>query len=252
MHPVLFKVGPITIYTYGVLVFLGVIITYWLCLREAGKEKINKEVFSNIFFWTIIFGFLGARLLYIILEWRLFLEEPLSFIFGRSGFVFYGGLISGIFGLWLLVKKFKLPFLKIADILVLYLPLGHFFGRLGCFSYGCCYGKPTNSWIGIKFLPNSPAGLLGTKVIPTQLIEAFFLLIIFFILQYSKKKKNFPGKITIIYLTLYSIFRFFIEFFRGDYRGGIGILSTSQIISIITLITVFIILYQINTINKNI
>ncbi|MCM8773656.1 MAG: prolipoprotein diacylglyceryl transferase [Candidatus Omnitrophica bacterium] len=247
MHPILFKAGPITIYTYGVLVFLGVIITYWLCLKEAAKEKIDKEVFSHIFFWAIIFGFLGARLLYIVLEWRLFLEEPLSFIFSRSGFVFYGGLISGISALWFLVKKFKLHFLKITDILAFYLPLGHFFGRLGCFSYGCCYGKPTNSWIGIKFPPNSPAGLLGTKVIPTQLIEAFSLLIIFFILQYSKKKKKFNGQITIVYLTLYSIFRFFIEFFRGDYRGGIGIFSTSQIISIITILIVSILLYQINT-----
>ncbi|OQX88164.1 MAG: hypothetical protein B6D55_01260 [Candidatus Omnitrophica bacterium 4484_70.2] len=113
------------------------------------------------------------------------------------------------------------------------MPLGHSLGRWGCFFNGCCYGKPTTSWIGVKFPPDSPAGILGEKVIPTQLISLFFLLVIFFILLNLRKRKKFKGEIFLSYLILYGIFRFIIEFFRGDPRGYIFIFSTSQFISLI-------------------
>jgi len=236
MYPVLFKLGPLTIYTYGFFVLLGVIITYWLSLKETAWQGIDKNSFSNLFFWTIIFSFVGARFLYIVVEWRIFVEYPLRVVLGRSGFVFYGGVIGGLLALYVLVKKYNLKFLKVADILALYIPLGHAIGRIGCFCYGCCYGRPTDSWIGIQFPPHSPAGILGTKVIPTQLISLFFLLIIFFILLNIKRRKKFNGQIFLSYLVIYGIFRFIIEFFRGDPRGYIWIFSTSQWISIIVVV----------------
>jgi phosphatidylglycerol:prolipoprotein diacylglycerol transferase len=113
------------------------------------------------------------------------------------------------------------------------IPLAHAFGRIGCFSYGCCYGRPTNSWIGILFPPDSPAGILGTKVIPTQLVEASFLFVLFFILKFLNTHKKFNGQIISVYLISYGIFRFVIEFFRADPRGNVFFLSISQFISII-------------------
>jgi phosphatidylglycerol:prolipoprotein diacylglycerol transferase len=106
--------------------------------------------------------------------------------------------------------------------------LAHALGRIGCFSYGCCYGRDTGSFIGMLFPPQSPAGSLGVKVIPTQLIESFTLVIIFIVLNFLKKYKEFEGQIFIYYLMLYAIVRFIIEFFRGDERGQILFLSVSQ------------------------
>lgn len=233
MFPILFKIGPITIYTYGVFVFLGILSGYLFCLKEAKKENIESKVFADIIFWSILFGFIGARIFYILVEFEHFLKNPIAFIFSRAGFVFYGGVIFGLGTFYLLTKKHKLNFLRLADIVALSIPLGHSLGRLGCFFYGCCYGKPTTSWIGIRFPLDSPAGSSGVKVIPTQLISAFFLLLLFFTLLIIRKKQRFRGQILLSYFTFYGLFRFIIEFYRGDPRGYIGFLSTSQFISLI-------------------
>ncbi len=233
MYPVFFKIGSFSLYTYGVLVFSGVLLVYLSSLREAKRENIDKKNFSDIIFWSILFGFIGARVFYILVEFEHFSDSPLRFIFGRSGFIFYGGIIFGLGTFYLLARKHKLDFLKLVDIISLNIPLGHALGRLGCFSYGCCYGLPTSSWIGIKFPPNSPAGSLGVKVIPTQLISFLFLLLLFFTLLAIKKKQKFKGQIVLSYSILYGLFRFIIEFYRNDPRGAIGGFSTSQFIALI-------------------
>ena len=236
MFPILFKLGPITIYTYGAMVFLGVIAGYFVCKAGASKEGISTKVFSNIFFWAVIWGFIGARVVYILVEWEWFLSNPLSVILSRSGFVFYGGIISGILTLLTLAKKYKINLLRAADIGALGIPLGHALGRIGCFCYGCCYGKPTDSSWGILFPPESPAGLSGVKVIPTQLISALFLFLIFFLLLILKKYRGFDGQILLSYGICYGIFRFIIEFYRGDPRGEIFSLSTSQFAALVVII----------------
>jgi len=236
MFPILFKLGPVTIYTYGVFVFLGVIASYLVCKKQADKEGISRKIFSHIFFWALVWGFLGARVVYILVEWKWFLSNPLSVILSRSGFVFYGGIISGILSLLILAKKYKINLLKSADIAALGIPLGHALGRIGCFCYGCCYGKPTDSSWGILFPSGSPAGLSGARVIPTQLISALFLFLIFFLLLILKKYKRFDGQILLSYGICYGIFRFIIEFYRGDPRGEIFSLSTSQFAALVVII----------------
>ncbi|MCK4917956.1 MAG: prolipoprotein diacylglyceryl transferase [Candidatus Omnitrophica bacterium] len=233
MHPILCKIGPLTLYTYGLFVFLGVSLSYFICSREAKKQKIDSDIFSNIFFWLLIMGFLGARIIYIFVEWKGFLNDPFSLIFNNSGFVFYGGVIFGIGTLWYLSRRYKIAILKLADILALGVPLAHSLGRVGCFFYGCCYGMASNSFFGVLFPPDSPAGYLGVKVIPIQLISSFFLFIIFCFLMFIKRKKKFQGQLAILYIFLYSVFRFCVEFFRGDSRGNVYYLSTSQFISVI-------------------
>ncbi|MFA7677855.1 MAG: prolipoprotein diacylglyceryl transferase [Candidatus Omnitrophota bacterium] len=232
MHPVLFNLGFLTIYTYGFFVLLGVVFGYLVSLRLAKSEGMDQEKISNIFFWIVVAGFLGAKILYIIVEWKYFLEAPLSLI--RSGFVFYGGLISGFLTLVLLARKHNLKLFKLLDVFSVGVVLGHAFGRVGCFFYGCCYGKPTATFLGLLFPASSPAGTLGVKVIPTQLISAGFLFLLFFILLRFYRKKSYDGQIFIRYVFIYSVFRFFIEFFRGDPRGGLGLFSTSQLISLVS------------------
>ncbi len=233
MHAILFKLGPITIYTYGLFVFLAVVSGYFVCSQEAKRQGISKDVFSNIIFWTVIFAFIGARLLYVVVEFNQFLQSPLAILFGRSGFVFYGGILFGFVALVVLTKKHNIKFAKFGDVIALALPLGHALGRIGCFFYGCCHGRPTDSWIGVLFPLDSPAGIFGVKVIPTQLISAVFLILLFAFLMSYRKRKKFDGLIGIYYLVFYGVFRFIIEFFRGDPRGYLGPLSTSQLISLV-------------------
>lgn len=232
MHPILFKLGPINIYTYGVFVAIGVILGYFAALSQAKREKVDIQVFSDIIFWTLIISFIGARVFYLLVEFKSFLASPWAMLFSRSGFVFYGGLLSGAVYLYLRVRKHN-NFLKFYDSLILGLPLGHSFGRLGCFFYGCCYGRPTDSFIGILFPSDSPAGALGTKVIPIQLFSAAGLLLIFFALRVIAARKKFDGQLFLSYLIIYGVFRFIIEIFRGDPRGTIFYLPTSQFVAVI-------------------
>lgn len=236
MHPHLFNLGPIPIYTYGFFVFLGVLFSYFIAIKEANRVKIETKVFSDIFFWSLLSAFAGARLLYILVNLNHLFTDPWDIIFSRSGFVFYGGIISGGVAIYYLAKYYKIKFLKLADIFSMVIPLGHSLGRIGCFYYGCCYGRPTDSWLGMKFPANCPAGSLGVKVIPTQLIEALFLLLIFAILFILQRRKHFLGQIFIAYLILYGSFRFIIEFFRFDPRGQFLNLSTSQYIALLAII----------------
>ncbi|MCK9615341.1 MAG: prolipoprotein diacylglyceryl transferase [Candidatus Omnitrophica bacterium] len=236
MHPILFKFGSFTIYTYGFFVFLGVLFGYFFCLKQAKRENINKSVFSDIIFWTLIFSFLGARVFYIFADFENFLLNPLEILLSRSGFVFYGGVVFGIIALYALAKLHKINFFKLSDIIVSGVPLAHAFGRLGCFSYGCCYGRPTDSFLGVLFPKDSPAGFAGVRVIPTQLIEALSLFLLFLALIFLRKRKKFDGQLLAFYLIFYSIIRFIIEFLRGDPRGSVFFLSLSQFISVILMV----------------
>ena len=205
-------------------------------MKQAKRQGIDKNIFSDIIFWTLIFSFIGARFFYIFTDFENFLRNPVEMLLSRSGFVFYGGVVFAIITLFVLAKLHKINFLKLADIIVLGVPLAHAFGRLGCFSYGCCYGRPTNSFIGVLFPKESPAGGLGVCVIPTQLIEAFFLILLFVVLLFVKNRKKFDDQILVFYLIFYSVLRFVIEFFRGDPRGNVFFLSLSQFVSLLLLV----------------
>jgi len=213
MHPVLFNIGPLTVYTYGVFVFLGAAAGYFICLKLAQRQGLDKNILFDILFWGLCWGFIGARLLYILIEYRRLLEDPLSVILSRSGFVFYGGVISGLGAVYLLARKHKIKFLKLADILATAMPLAHSLGRLGCFSHGCCYGS--------------------VKGIPVQLVCSGFLFLLFCLFWFLKGKDKAYGKIASYYLIFYGAFRFVIEFYRADPRGYILFMSTSQFISLI-------------------
>jgi phosphatidylglycerol:prolipoprotein diacylglycerol transferase len=236
MFPVLLKLNifgfPLTIYTYGAMVSLGVLVSLTILVRMAEREKMNPDHIMDILIWVLLSGFAGARLVYIIVEWKTFLAAPVAVALSRSGFVFYGGLISGIIAAIWRIKKMKLNLWKTLDMFAIVVPLGHAFGRIGCFAFGCCYGRVAHSWLGVQFPKTCPAGASGIPVIPTQLIEASGLIILFMLLWLINRKKDFNGKVAAAYLVFYSIMRFIMEFFRGDDRGAIWFLSTSQIISI--------------------
>lgn len=233
MYPVLFKFGPFTIYSYGVLVAIGCLFGFFYVQKEAKRTVADSEKIMRLFLWVLISGFLGGRILYILVEWENFLHDPLRTIFSRGGFVFYGGFILAFtVGIWQ-ARREGLHLWETSDIFAPAVAIAYAIGRIGCFLNGCCYGRPTTSWIGVTFSPESLAGSLRKPLIPTQLFSSLGSFIAFAILLYLKPRKKFAGQLFWVYVFLYAVTRSIIEVFRGDPRGHIWIFSTSQFIGII-------------------
>ena len=233
MYPVLFKLGPFTIYTYGLMVAIGCLVGFFYVRGEARRIGFDADKIMSLFLWVLISGFAGGRILYIIVEWERFLNEPLRTIFGRGGFVFYGGFILAFgIGIWQIRRK-SLNIWKTADIFAPAVAVAYAIGRIGCFLNGCCYGRSTDSWLGVSFPPESPVGSLGEPLIPIQLISSLNLFIIFAVLIILRPYKKFDGQLFWIYVLLYGVSRSIIEIFRGDPRGHIWMFSTSQFIGIV-------------------
>jgi phosphatidylglycerol:prolipoprotein diacylglycerol transferase len=232
MLPVLFKIGPLTLHTYGLLAAIGLFTGVILSSRRAAKEGFDGDLAMDLGFYIVVAAVVGARLLYVIVEHRMFENDPIRiFKMWEGGLVFYGGVLAAIpVAVWFL-RKHKLPFWTMADIYAPYLALAHAIGRLGCLAAGCCYGKPTTSWLGIAFKdPQAIAEPKNVTLFPTQLFDSGNELLIFFILIAARPHKKFNGQIMLMWLMMYSVGRFFVEMFRGDPRGWIidDVLSTSQ------------------------
>jgi phosphatidylglycerol---prolipoprotein diacylglyceryl transferase len=227
MHPVLFTIGPIKIYSYGVMLAIAFLLAFKLASRRCELFNINRDILNNLAIILLISGIAGSRLLYVFSNWHYFLKHPLDvFMISKGGLVFYGGLIFSFIAGIVYAKLSNFSALDTADLIAPFLALGHSIGRIGCFLNGCCFGKPTDSAFGICF-PHS----IG-KVYPTQIFSSVGLFFIFVLLFYIQKKRVFKGEIISIYLILYGTFRFFIEFLRGDLRPILYILSLTQVISI--------------------
>ena len=246
MHPILIKIFGITIYTYGFMFALGIGTGIFLSLWTAKKEGIDTDKFSDLIFWTVIVGIVGAKLLLIITNPQM-LKSPTFFSdILRSGGTFYGGIVFGLPFVIIYARKKKLPLLKLSDIVAPYIALGHGFGRLGCFSAGCCYGRPTDSFLGVMFknpIAHQNTGVpLYTRIYPTQLMESILNFMNFIVLFIFYRKKKYDGTVFILYVMNYAVIRFFLEFFRGDpdrgyVFGGVdrpfSSLSVPQLISLI-------------------
>lgn len=234
------KIFSIQIPMYGLCILTGLAAASFTSFFLSKKKKLNFYDFIIISTCTISSAMIFAKLLYIFIEFPLakFFEIILSILLGKdkantlAGFVFYGGLIGSLSGYYIGCKLSKCRLSDFLNIFAVITPLAHSFGRLGCFCAGCCYGKETSSAIHVKF--SSPLSSVATQtpVIPIQLYEASALLIIFAFNLYLFHKKE--KLCTSFYLISYSVTRFFIEFYRGDFqRGFLGFFSTSQIISIV-------------------
>lgn len=232
----LFKLGSISIPGYGFMIGIGFIIALFVGEFRAKRKGLKDEAVIDIAVIAAIMGFVGAKILFIIVDFKSFIHDPLHFL-GSSGFVIYGGIISGILCNMLYCKVKKLDFLTYFDLIMPEISIAQGFGRIGCFLAGCCYGKETDSVFSVVF-PEGGQAPAGVALIPVQIYSAIgnfviaVILIVFADIVFKKSKKSLPGDIASMYMVLYGIGRFGIEFFRNDYRGAIGFLSTSQFISI--------------------
>ena len=235
MRKVLFQIGSFSVYSYGFMIAIGIILAGVMFMKRADKEKYNDDSLFNALFLTVLFGMLGGKILYILVNIKSVIDDPSILLNYGEGFVVYGGILAGVIALAFYSKKKKWNVLETFDLAAPSVALGQAFGRIGCFLAGCCYGKETNLWIGVKFPTNSLAPS-GVYLHPTQLYSSAFdfaLVIVLILFARNNKKK---GRVFSMYLILYSIGRFLVEFLRNDERGAIGILSTSQFIAIFTLI----------------
>ena len=235
MYPILIEFGFFKIFTYGLLVATGFLVAILLASSRAEKEGLDSQKVLDLCFYVMVSALLGARLLYVIVEYRYFLDSPLEiFKFWKGGLVFYGGLILGVLiSLWYL-KRNQMPMWKTADLLAPSIALGQLIGRWGCFFAGCCYGKKTDVAWGITFTDPRSLAPLEISLHPTQVYLSLNAVFIFIFLMWLSKRKVFDGQILWSYGILYSIGRFLIEYFRGDDRGFPveQVFSTSQFVGV--------------------
>lgn len=231
MYNEIIKIGFITVHGYGLMIAIGTLCAVIVASKRATKRNLDSDIIYNLSFIALIFGFLGAKLLYCIVEIEEMLNNPLQALSG-SGFVVYGGILGGILAIWIYCHIKKISFLDYFDLLIPSVALAQGFGRIGCLLAGCCYGRETDCAIGIIFHTSTIAPN-GVRLFPTQIISSIGDFAIALLLLLYAKKDRKAGKVGVLYLILYSAGRFMIEFFRSDYRGSVGVLSTSQFIAII-------------------
>ena len=227
-------IGPVTIHGYGACIAIGLLLALFMASYRAKKRGMNDDICYGITFVAAIFGFLSAKIMYCLVEWKEFIANPASFL-SSSGFVVYGGITGGIFAVFVYTKIKKVSFVDYLELCMPSVPLGQALGRIGCFFAGCCYGRETDSCIGVTF-HNSLYAPNNVKLIPTQLISSagdfLNMALLLFIAKRTKKK----GTVTACYIIFYSVGRFFVEMLRNDNRGSVGSLSTSQFYGIFSLI----------------
>ena len=266
MHPVLIDFfgtfglpSYFKLHTYGLMIAIAFLVGMQLGVRNARQVDLSAErnfdqFILDLCFWILIAAMVGSRVLFIIVNWHDYADSPAKiFRVWEGGLVFYGGLIGAVlFSVYYCRKKSR-DFFMVADILIPSVALGQFFGRLGCYAAGCCWGVAVDSdfFSAVQFPDGSLAynsmlrtGAIGAEALhtihvhPVQLYESLGTLTIFFVLQLTRPGKRFHGQVLLTYLFAYSILRASLEFIRGDKERGVYnvfgdvMFSTSQMISI--------------------
>lgn len=238
----LFSIGPFTVYGYGLMIAIGIIAAYLTGEYRAKKHNLDSDQIFSIVIWAVVGGLLGAKILYIITQIKEIAANPRLLLDVTDGFVVYGGIIGGILAGCLYCYIKKTDFWKYFDLVMPSVALAQGFGRIGCLLAGCCYGRETNSIFSITF-QNSDFAPNHVALIPTQIYSSVLDFLHFGILLYIARHKKKDGQVAACYLIFYSIGRFVLEFFRGDLiRGSVGMLSTSQFISLFILVAGILIL----------
>jgi phosphatidylglycerol:prolipoprotein diacylglycerol transferase len=239
VYPELFSIGPITIYSYGVLLAASYLLGLWLAMHRAKQWGLDPTRVLDLGIYIIIAALVGAKLLLLVVDFDQFSTSPEDLLsLARSGGVFYGGLILAVVVAFWYIARHRMPFWTTCDVFAPGIALGHVTGRLGCLAAGCCYGRPTDVGWAITFTnPLAAANVgtpLGIPLHPTQIYEAGAeLLILLALLATEKRGRPFAGRTFWAYMFLYAVSRYIIEIYRGDPRGLVFGVSTSQFISLV-------------------
>lgn len=244
---------------------MGFLLAMWLAWHEAERQGQYVDDVLDFAFWALVGGMVGARVVFIIVNWRDYMANPIKIVqFWKGGLVFYGSALGGFAAYLWFIRKRNISFtnsLMLADIIIPSIPVAHAFGRLGCVAAGCCWGQsayhldeaghavadiplaaqfPQGSLAYTSLIRSEPDNIVAIMretgstlpLFPSQLVESFGVMCIFAILLFIRSRKWFHGQVLLSYAILYPILRFTLEYFRGDKERGIAFLSTSQFISL--------------------
>ncbi len=266
MFPELLKIPYVnfSLNTYGLLLAFSFIAGLYVMARLAERDGLDRNRVYDLGLWVLAASLIGSKLLMVATEWEYYRGRPgqiLTLDFFRSGGVFYGGFIAAVIASVIVMRRYRLPWWRTADAFAPGIAIGQVIGRLGCFSAGCCWGKPTTSAVGVHFTEQGHditgvptivnhlidpvqrelwsqklGGLISPLSLhPTQLYEAAATGLIFIFLLWLRRKRRFEGEVILAYAALYSAARFVIEFWRDDPRGELFGMSTSQVIAVLLL-----------------
>ncbi|MEO0069543.1 MAG: prolipoprotein diacylglyceryl transferase [candidate division WOR-3 bacterium] len=222
MFPVLLRIGNLQLYSYGVMLFISFVLGIYLVEQRARRFGVDPKKITDLALWVLLAVVLGSRLFYVAFHWSEFKHNQIDIIRfwgnppGLSGLMFYGGFLGAFIAGLIFVWVNRLPLVRLLDAVAPAIVLGEGFTRIGCFLNGCCFGKPTNSFLGVLFPPNSPAGAQfpNQPIHPTQLYSSLAGFVLFGLALLLERKKSKPGVLFAIILILYSLFRFGIDFVR--------------------------------------
>lgn len=213
MHPIICELGPFKIYSYGFTLAAAFLLSSWLVVRQARKQGLPADTIFNLAFIGLISGILGARLFYVAENIGYYLHNPIEIIMLQNGGLsWFGGLFLGSASVIVYARIKKLVLYEVLDLFAPFVALAQGLGRIGCFLNGCCFGR--------------------AYFLPVQIYSALLLIMIFIILKYMQNQYHKSGQIFFTYLFLYSIKRFFIEFWRTDNSIVFHGLTLFQLLSI--------------------
>jgi phosphatidylglycerol:prolipoprotein diacylglycerol transferase len=254
MIPVLFKLGPLTVYSYGMMMAFGFLAADFVISSECKRRGLNPDFASSLVVWAAIAGIACSRLYSVIDNFSSYMHDPWSIIFSGSGFVWYGGLIGGLLSSYFVARYFKINFWTAADMAGPALVIGQALGRIGCHLSGDGdWGMPTTLPWGVQY-PNAIVGWNGNSVLkldsqnhlvsafypgvhvhPTPIYEAILYMLIFLFLWSRRKETKVPGQLFFLYMMLAGAARFMVEFLRVNPRVFMG-LSEAQLIALAMMI----------------
>jgi phosphatidylglycerol---prolipoprotein diacylglyceryl transferase len=254
MLPVLLRIGPLTIYSYGLMMALGFIAGDYILTRECRRSGISADYANALVLWAAIAGIAGARIYAVLDDLPAYLADPEAIIFSGSGFVFYGGFIGGIISTWIVSRRYGVRFARATDLCVPALAIGQAFGRLGCqvsgdgdwglpstMPWAMAYPRAIVGWNEHTVLKldshyNLVSGYFpGVRVLPTPVFEAVAFFVLCAILLTLLHRRHPAGRITAWYLLLAGLERFIVEFWRINPRV-LWCFSEAQLISIVMII----------------
>ena len=237
MHPILLEFYGVKIYSYGFLIALGSIagVTY-MAVRGKKEVGLTFDQANSLFLVIFLAAFVGGKVFLFFEDITYYSQHPGKLIAGR-GFVFYGSFLFAIPAMLIFFRRNKLPTYAMLDVMAVTTCIVHIFGRIGCFLAGCCYGKPTGSFLSVTFTDAAcQADPLNTPLHPTQLYEATYIFIVMLVLLYLRGRKKFYGQLFLVYLILYAVGRFALEYLRGDQERGLlldRLISHSQVVAVV-------------------
>ncbi len=237
MIPVLFHIGPLTVYSYGLMMALGFLAADYIIALECGRKGYPTEYASSLVVWAAILGIVGSRIYDVLDNLPLYLADPKSIIFSGSGFVWYGGLFGGIFATWLVARYYRIPWLVTADMCAPALAMGQAIGRIGCqlsgdgdwglpstLPWAMAYPRAIVGWNPSTVLKLDEHWRLvsgyfpGVRVHPAPVYETILYVGVFLMLWSLRKRPNAPGRMLCLYLMLAGLARFLVEFVRINPR----------------------------------